>query len=302
MQLLIKDFVNFIKFIEQLSTNTVDNYERDLLKFDDYLRSNQLEYDKLSIEDFRIYFAQLQLSQSSLGRHASSIRKFYQFLLNNREITYNPTDFLKVSQPKQKVPHYITHEEFKQLINFRCENPQDYLDMAILELLYGSGLRVSEASMLEFRQIFWEEKICRVYGKGQKVRIAPLSSYAVDAIQNYVLNARELWLTQKTEIVFIDKKGKPLSRHSIYNICESRAIKQGLTKKVTPHILRHSFASELINHGADLRVIQELLGHSDVATTQIYTHLDFYEKKRQYQAFHPGKNILEKKGDDSDDV
>ena len=298
METQIHDFINFLKFIEQLSTNTVDAYQRDLLQYKDYLDEQQLSFDSVSHVHINQFLKDNEKNSSSIARMASSLRRFYLFLKVNRVVLTDPTQFLKVKSSSHRLPKYITLNEFESLISFKLEKPEDYLDRALIEILYGSGLRATECIELKEEHYFPKERMLRVLGKGQKTRVVPLSRASIQALNDYFTNARSIWLTKSSDYLFINRKTEQLSRHYLYNMLKRRSQQAGLEKNVSPHILRHSFASELINHGADLRVIQELLGHSDVSTTQIYTHIDSQAKKKEYNNFHPGQFIKhEEKGE-----
>lgn len=291
MERHIDDFINYLIFIEQLSKNTVDSYRRDLEQFSKYLMEDDLKFDQINHHHLLSFLNTLQKEQSSLARMASSLRRFYGYLKTSRVIVSDPTQFLQVKSPTQKIPNILSLSDFQQLISFEKTDPIDYLDTALIEMLYSSGLRASECISIKIQQIFLDERILRIMGKRNKVRVVVIGQKAIEALNDYFEFARNVWLQRQSDYLFINKKGEPLSRHYLYNMLQRRKKETGLLKDVSPHILRHSFASELINHGADLRVIQELLGHSDVKTTQIYTHLDFKAKARQYQNFHPGDKI-----------
>ncbi|NLC42281.1 MAG: tyrosine recombinase [Erysipelothrix sp.] len=294
METQIHDFINFLKYIEQLSTNTVDAYQRDLIQYKDYLEQQNLTFDNVTHVQLSQFLRDNEKNSSSIARMASSLRRFYLFLKVNRVVSADPTQFLKVKSSSHRLPKYITLSEFESLISFNLEKPEDYLDRALIEILYGSGLRATECIELKEDHYFPKERMLRVLGKGQKTRVVPLSRASIQALNDYFTNARSIWLTKSSSYLFINRKTQPLSRHYLYNMLKRRSQQAGLAKNVSPHILRHSFASELINHGADLRVIQELLGHSDVSTTQIYTHIDSQAKKKEYNNFHPGQYIKHK--------
>lgn len=294
MKQIISDFINYIKFIEQLSTNTIDGYQSDLNIYLNFCEENAIDYQEISHNQLSDFLSESTRSNASLSRMVSSLRRFYSYLKVNRIIHSDPTQFLSIKSKKQRLPKYLTLDEFKQLISFPFEKEHDYLDRALIEMIYGSGLRVSECISLQAEHYFAKERLLRVLGKGQKIRIVPLSSASIEAFNEYVQNARNKWLTRYSDMLFVNHLGKPLNRHYVYNMLQRRKQQTGLIKPISPHILRHSFASELINHGADLRVIQELLGHSDVSTTEIYTHIDSGVKQKQYQKYHPGQSIKSK--------
>lgn len=286
----LDEYINYLRYIAQYSNQTIEAYHSDLsiyLRHRDTLNVTQEE-----IREFLRVFSKSH-EISSTARMVSSIRKFYDFLRISRYIDYNPTDFLKVSQKKNRLPHYLSLNEVEQLVSFETIEPNDYLDLAIIELLYSCGLRVSELCSLKTSNINTNDMIIKIVGKADKERIVPISSRALNAIENYNLYAKRKWIEKLVNFVFINSKSKPLSRQSVYNRINNRAKQVGLQKHVTPHMLRHSFASSLINEGADLRSVQKLLGHKDISTTQIYTHLDKKKQKEMYDRFHPGQQIDE---------
>lgn len=286
------EYLNYLRYVAQYSKHTIEAYHSDLLI---YLENRDtLNETQEGLREFLRAFSNAH-EMSSTARMMSSIRKFYEFLQVSRYIDYNPTDFISISQKKNKLPHYLTLKEIEQLVSFETIEPDDYLDLAIIELLYSCGLRVSELCDLKTSNIDTNEMIIKVLGKGEKERIVPFSSRALNALENYYTHSKSKWMKKLVNFVFINSKSKPLSRQSVYNRIISRAKQVGLQKHVTPHMLRHSFASSLINEGADLRSVQELLGHKDISTTQIYTHLDKKKQKEMYDRFHPGKQI--EKGD-----
>lgn len=286
----LDEYINYLRYIAQYSNKTIEAYHSDLSIY--LQQRDTLNVKQEEIREFLRVFSKSH-EMSSTARMISSIRKFYEFLQISKYIDYNPTDFLKVSQKKNRLPHYLSLDEVEQLVSFETIEPNDYLDLAIIEVLYSCGLRVSELCSLKTSNININDRIIKIVGKAEKERIVPISTRALDAIENYNTNAKRKWMVKLVNFVFINSKSKPLSRQSVYNRINQRAKQVGLQKHVSPHMLRHSFASSLINEGADLRSVQELLGHKDISTTQIYTHLDKKKQKEMYDRFHPGQQIDE---------
>ncbi len=288
-EVLIADFLQSLKFVLQLSNPTIKAYGSDLELFSNYCEQQQL--DLLTIDSTAIleYLALLNESyaSSSVARMMSSLHHFYKWLVLQRYLSNDPTSFISVKIEKPTITNFLTHEEFLQLVDFKLEKPNDYLDRTLLELLYGSGLRVSEAISLQFKQIIESESLINVIGKGQKQRLVPFSKIFYDVYQLYLVNYRDIYKKSGSQYIFINRKSMPISRQIVYNIITKRAKSSGLNKKATPHVLRHSFASALIGEGANLRAIQELLGHADIATTQIYTHLEMEKKREMFDRYHP---------------
>lgn len=286
---LSADFLQTLKYVLQHSPATLDAYQRDLQKFFEFCERRNLKILEVTSQDIITFVSSLgeQYSQATISRILSSLHQFYKWLVLQRYLTVDPTLFVSVVKKPSEITNFLTHEEFLELIDFPLEKPVDYLDRTLLELLYGSGLRVSEALSLQFKHIHHRERLLNIIGKGQKQRLVPFSQNFFEIYEQYLITYRQLYVKNRSEFVFINRKSLPLSRQSVYNMVAKRARAAGFTKKVSPHVLRHSFASALIGAGANLRVIQELLGHQDISTTQIYTHLKMDEKRAMYDQYHP---------------
>ena len=288
-QRLAEEFLQMLKYVLQHSEATLKAYASDLQKYFAFCQQEGIDVfraDSSQIIDF-LNAQKETYSSATIARLMSCLHQFYKWLLLQRYIAHDPTSFISVSSKTGKATSYITHDEFLKLIDFPLEKPADYLDRTLLELRYGSGVRVSEAVSLQFKHIQTDVQLLNIIGKGQKQRLVPFTKVFFDVYQQYLIHYRQLYMKGRHEFVFINRNSMPLSRQSVYNIVSSRAQSAGFTKKLSPHVLRHSFASSLITHGANLRVIQELLGHSDISTTQIYTHLKLVEKKAMYDQYHP---------------
>lgn len=202
-------------------------------------------------------------------------------------IKSNPTDEIDRPKIEKKIPEFLTLEEVSSLLNFEVNNEFEARNKAILELLYSSGLRISELTSLELSNIDLDECLVRVMGKGSKERIVPLGDYAIDALKEYIYFYRPMLNKNNSSYVFLNNRGGVLSRQFIFKVIKEECIKKGIRKNVSPHTLRHTFATHLLKNGADLRIIQELLGHENLSTTQIYTHLTNDKLKHDYEDYFP---------------
>lgn len=291
-------YLQHLKYVVQLSQETLNAYESDLNLFETFIEKDLL---KVSDHELLDYFHHLSKSYSSktLSRKMSALRGFYQYCLMNKAIDSDPTRLLKVTSKEKTLPKYLTLNEVEQLCSFELQEPEDYLDRAIIEVLFSCGLRVSELVSLTSHQFYKQEGYFKILGKGNKERLVPIHQNGLRVLQDYEVNARNKYNLKMTDWLFVNSKSLPLTRQSVYNRLKKRQKQVGLKKEISPHLLRHSFASALINNEADLRVVQELLGHSAISTTQIYTHLESQSKKRYYDKFHPGQHL--KKGNQKDE-
>jgi len=291
----IEDYIHFIRVERQLSANTLASYRRDLEGYAQHLQDVQQlkDYNEVRREHILLHLENLRTegkTARTVARHISSIRSFHQFLLREKVTTTDPTVHLEMPQVEQKLPRVLSIEEIDALIATPDRSkPQGVRDIAMLELLYASGMRISELIELNIEDIHLTMGFVRVFGKGRKERIIPLGKGALNAISKYLERARyELQgKYPKTDALFISHRGKRLTRQGCWKIIKEYAQKARINKELTPHVLRHSFATHLIENGADLRAVQEMLGHADIATTQIYTHVSKTRLSEVYKQFHP---------------
>lgn len=279
-----KDFLEYLKYERRVSVNTVDSYGENLLLLKNYTNKYLISLKKEDIKDF---LDNVEATARTKAHYLTVFNSFYKYLVFMDKIKSNPCDGIKAPKLEKKLPTYLTNEEIAKLFNIRLTKPVDYRNKAILEVMYATGARISEVINLELNQIDFEECIIRVVGKGKKERIIPLDDVAIDALDNYINNYRPFLIKNETcNYVFLNKNGEKISRQMIFKILKNLANKAGITKEISPHTLRHSFASNLLNNGADLRVIQELLGHENLETTEIYSHLQNKKIKDDYNN-HP---------------
>lgn len=281
----VKKYFNYLMFERKLSDNTVLSYNNDLKDLDIYFNGNLLNvtYDQLVK-----YFASFdKLSARSLAHHITVVSSFYNFLLREEFITATPCLNIVLPKIPQKLPNYLTEDEVNLLLDIRLITPYDYRNKAMLELLYATGLRISELCNLKVTDVDLVNCFVRVMGKGNKERIVPFGDVALKYLQLYINQYRPLILHQHvSDYLFISNLYKNISRQAFFKIIKKECQRSGIKKNVSPHVLRHSFATHLLKHGADLRIIQELLGHEDIATTQIYAHL-VNEKLKDDYTYHP---------------
>ena len=284
----INQYIEYIFQVKNLSSNTANSYKRDLLKLSSYMESLGIaSYSKITDDIGTGWIGSLFSSSNnprSIQRHLSSAKGFFKFLKKNSIIESSPFELVNAPKTPQHLPDVLSPEDVEQLLSLKPVDVLEIRDLAIVELMYSSGLRVSETANIDLNDFEEEMSFLRVLGKGSKTRIVPLGRYAINAIQNWI-NEREKY-SEKSKALFINLKGSRLSVRSIQLRLKRLALKQGLPP-VHPHMLRHSFATHMLESSGDLRTIQELLGHSSLSTTQIYTKLDYQYLVKIYDKAHP---------------
>jgi integrase/recombinase XerD len=294
-QYAVEDYIHFIQVERQLSVNTLASYRRDLESYVHFLKEAEGMSDFSMVERTTIlrHLEQLRAqgkTSRTIARHISSIRSFHQFLLREKRAETDPTVHLEMPTIEQKLPNILSIQEIEALLTAPNKSkPQGIRDLAMLELLYGSGMRISELIALDLADIHLTMGFVRVFGKGGKERIIPLGKSALSAINAYLNGARSQLQGKypKTDAFFINQRGKRLTRQGCWKLMKEHALKAGIQHELTPHTLRHSFATHLVENGADLRAVQEMLGHADISTTQIYTHISKTRLSEVYKQFHP---------------
>ncbi len=289
---LITEFLRYLLIDKGYSENTIESYKRDLDKFLEYNKNTSI--DNISNEDLKKYIKYLNdngLNEKSIARNISSLKSFYKFLVISKYVFSNTSDSLYLPKIKKSLPSTLTEEEVTSLLDIDLTDNFSYRNKAMLELLYATGLRVSELINLKLQDVDFSQDIIRTFGKGSKERIIPLGDYAKEYLEKYIYEYRSSMLKRENnEYIFLNNHGKQMTRQGFFKIIKKIAKEKGINKELSPHTLRHSFASHLLKYGADLRTIQELLGHSDISTTQIYTHITNEELKQNYNEFHPHGN------------
>ncbi len=283
----IEEFIDYLRFEKKYSENTISSYKRDLNKTNTYIKK---DFAKLNKKDIQNYIQKISKSEnaSSVSRCISTLKSFYRFLELNKYTSLNPLTTITNPKTVKKLPKILSEEEIEKLLDINLKTDFDYRNKAMLELMYSSGLRVSELINLNVNDIDLSNASVRIFGKGSKERIIPLNDYAIDALNNYILNhRRSLFKHGESNYLFLNNHGNKMTRQGFFKILEKIAKEKGIKSELSPHTLRHSFATHLLKHGADLRSIQELLGHSDISTTQIYTHITSERLQKNYEEFHP---------------
>ncbi|MDZ7766672.1 MAG: site-specific tyrosine recombinase XerD [Melioribacteraceae bacterium] len=294
MQDFIDEYLAILKLERNLSENSIRSYKSDLKKFIVFLEKNSVnDWNVVNHKSISLFLQELKregLTGTSAARYLSSIRGFFEYLSVNNYIEKDPTEKVSSAKISRKLPTVLSYDEIEKIIN--QTNTKDKLglrDRTILELLYSSGLRVSELIELKITDLFLTDEVIRVTGKGSKQRIVPVGSSAIEWLNNYMIKSRPL-LEKKSKsknYVFLNSRGSKISRMGVWKIVEKYTKEAGITKEVHPHTFRHSFATHLLEGGANLRSVQEMLGHSDISTTQIYTHIDREYIKQIHKDFHP---------------
>ncbi len=281
----INKYLDYLKYERKLSNNTYESYRYNLEKFSDFFKGKNLL--KLETDEIRDFLYDDNVTAKTRAHYLTVINSFYNFLFENNLITKTPTSTIKLPKLEKKLPEFLTIEEVDKLLNINPMKPTDYRNVAMLETLYATGLRVSELVGLEISNIDFDECTIRVFGKGSKERIVPMNDSAKNALKIYIEEYRDYLLKDKSSsYVFINNLGTKITRQGFFKILKKICRENGIDKHVSPHTLRHSFATHLLNNGADLRVIQELLGHSNITTTEIYSHVSNQKVHSDYE-FHP---------------
>lgn len=287
----LDDFFIYLRSEKQLSLHTQTNYARDLGKFQQYCLEKRLsELDKLTANHIRMAVAQLHrsgLGGKSLQRWLSSLRSFFQFCIKRQWMTSNIADGIAAPKSPKKLPKTLDVDQAIQFVEVEGDGFIQQRDRALVELIYSSGLRLAEAVALNLNDIDWSDAMLRVVaGKGDKSRVLPIGSAAMDALKNW-LPARKLFASDSEQALFITQRGSRIGHRAVQIRLQQLSLQQGMDTPVHPHMLRHSFASHMLESSGDLRLVQELLGHANISTTQVYTHLDFQHLSKVYDMAHP---------------
>jgi tyrosine recombinase XerD len=303
---LLRRYMNHIKLEKRLALNSVEAYERDLTDFLEYLDSRGLcltQADSVNISEYIIHLSKdKDFSDRSLARAISSLRGFLKFLLEDNFIIPEMLEILEPVKLKKSLPVFLTYDELQRLFSVvDTSTPSGFRDRTMLEMFYSSGLRVSELVDLKISNIYRQRQLLRVFGKGSKERIVPYSDDAARYLHEYIDKMRYQLMKKGdfNEYVFLNNRGGKLTRQGIWKKLKEFAVMAGITKDISPHKLRHTFATHLLEGGADLRSVQMLLGHSSINTTEIYTHVEQEAIHREFDKKHPRENIdFEEKDDE----
>ena len=288
---LIKSFSTYLRIERSLSTNTIESYSNDLKKLADFLTPKSISASKVRLNDLKDFITSISeiLSETSQSRIISAIKSFYKFLLIENLIQTDPSENLVSPKIGRKLPNVLTIEEVNLIINSVESNNVGIRNKAIIEIIYGCGLRVSELTNLLLSNLFLKQGYIKIVGKGNKERLSPIGSLATDSLNDFLTNVRPtLKINDKfSDHVFINNRGTSLSRSMIFKMIKKYTLKANIDKDISPHSLRHSFATHLVEGGANLRAVQEILGHSSITTTEIYTHLDSDYLRSNLIEYHP---------------
>lgn len=292
---ILKEYKQFLMMEQNLSDSTLENYIRDISKLAQFLtmKYGAMEYNDINLDhlrSFTVYLSEFGVAQATQARHVSSIKSFFRFLIYVNKLEINPSSLLEAPKLGRKLPVVLAVNEIDSLVGaIDLSKPDGHRNKAIIETLYGCGLRVSELVNLKLTDIYTDEGFVKVKGKGDKERLVPIGKTALLAIQYYIGQQRNhLNIAKESQnILFLNRRGGKLSRIMIFNIIKKLAETAGIKKTISPHTFRHSFATHLVEGGADLRAVQEMLGHESILTTEIYTHLDQSFLRQTIIEHHP---------------
>ncbi len=293
----IHDYKHYLNIERGLSQNSVLAYSNDVKKLIAYIEEYKIDISPIEIDDREIqqfiYNSSKKINARSQSRQISGLRNFFDFLIFEDYRSTNPTDLLESPKIGRKLPDTLSEEEIERIIiQIDLSKPEGERNKAMIETLYSCGLRVSELTNLKISDLFFEEGFIRVIGKGNKERFVPINLYTIKIINIYKDLIRSKMHIQKgyEDVIFLNRRGKTLTRNMVFLIVKDLVEKAGINKKVSPHTLRHSFATHLLENGADLRAIQQMLGHESITTTELYTHLNKRYLKSVVEKYHPRKN------------
>ena len=290
-QLLFEEFLNYLSVEKGLAQNTLDAYHSDLAHYDAFLKKEKVtDWSKVSRTHILKYLnaeSKRGLESSSIARGLVSVKLFHRFLTKERYVQSDITSVLESPKLWKKLPHFLTSQEMDSLLKMPdVKTPGGIRDLALLECLYATGMRVSEITEISVEHVYLDNKFIKCRGKGDKERLVPLGGVAVTACRDYLTRVRPK-MKPRTDHFFLGRNGGGLTRQFVWQMIKKYARLAGIVKEITPHTFRHSFATHLLERGADLRVVQELLGHADISTTQIYTHVSGNRLKSVHAKFHP---------------
>lgn len=295
MKIDVEEYIDHIKYERKLSNETSKNYKYDLDKFVSFLEKEKVNsFKDVNQRIIEKYLKEISdMNPRSISRNITSINNLFIFLLKEKKVKKNPCEFIDRPKLKKSLPDTLSFEEVSTILDIPLSNKYDYRNKAMLEILYGSGLRVGELINLTLRDVDMENDIIRCFGKGSKERIVPINDYEKYFLKEY-LEKRSLFLINgNNDYLFLNNHGKKMTRQGFQKNLKKILFEKGIKKNVTPHTLRHSFASHMLKGGADLRSLQMLLGHSDISTTKIYTHITNEKVRHDYEKYHPRNSKID---------
>ena len=286
---MLDSFTNYLLIDKGYSNNTILSYRNDLEDFFKYLDESKKDYKTVNQKDILKYIDYINnLNEFTIAHQISVLRCFYKYLILEKIIKESPMENIELPKLTKRLPNVLSIEEVDTLLDINLNNMYDYRNKAMLELIYATGLRVSELVNLKIEDVDLDMCIVRCMGKGSKERIVPFGEYAHRYLKEYIYKYRSNFIKKEAnEYLFLNNHGKKMTRQGFFKVIKAIALEKGIKKDISPHTLRHSFATHLLNGGADLRSIQEMLGHSNLATTQIYTNISREELKENYIKTHP---------------
>lgn len=288
-----KDYIDSLIAELHLSTNTYYSYQQELMEYQKFLTNQKKEdVSQITKTDIMLFLDHLKhrnLSSQTIAHYLTTVKNYHKFLLQNGYTTCDISESIGRPKLTKKLPNTLTVEEVNRLLDIELITPFDYRNKCMLELLYGTGLRISELISLTINDIDTINCTIRCVGKGDKERIVPINDYVIESLNQYLKQRPILLKNKHTQELFLNSRGGRISREGFFKVLKKLLLQKGLNPNVSPHTLRHSFATHLLEYGADLRIIQEMLGHSDIATTRIYTHITNQKIKQDYDQYHPRK-------------
>ena len=285
----IEEFTIDLEYARNYSKNTISSYNSDLLIFNEFISKDLTKVDTSDIRSFIKYLSDRK--EKTLARYITTLRVFFDFMIKKKYISINPMDGISSPKLSKSLPDVLTISEVDKLLSFDLKTNYDFRDKCILEMLYSTGLRISELVSLKLENINLDESLIKVMGKGSKERIVPFNETTREYLNKYIKEIRPNMLKQnQTDYLYLNNHGKNLTRQAIFKMIKKRTLNAGIKKEISPHTLRHSFATHLLAGGADIRFIQELLGHESISTTEIYTHIAKENLKEIYDEINPRDN------------
>lgn len=285
---IFRQYIDYLKIDKRASQNTILSYQSDLLMLEEYLNGKEpISLSRNDIVSFLKVRSDNGISTRTNAHTITILRDFYKFLIKQSYIKSNPMDMIDSPKMYKKLPKALSVEEVDKLLNIKLQTPYDYRNKAMLELMYATGMRISELINLKLTDIDFENETIRVLGKGSKVRQVPIGEYAMKYLNIYIKYYRSYFVKETSDYVFLSVRGDKMTRQAFFKILKQIARKQGIDTDFSPHTIRHSFATHMLEAGADLRSIQELLGHESISTTQIYTNITDKFRDDNYHMYHP---------------
>src|SRR5574344_2166786 len=286
---IIKAFKESLLLEKNYSLNTISTYENNLIYFNKFIKKDFIHINENDIKSYLKFMKENNKSERSIANTLSTLRSFYKYLIIEKKITNSTLEFIESPKLKKILPKVLSIEEVDKLLNINAFDKYTYRNKAMIELMYATGLRISELVNLKLINIDFEMNLVRTIGKGNKERIIPINDISSDIIKTYIDHYRNQFIKKgSSDYIFLSNKGSTkMTRQNFFMILKKIAISQNIETEFSPHTLRHSFATHLLQNGADLRINQELLGHSNISTTQIYTHVSNEKLKQDYKDFHP---------------